>query len=132
MSKSVYARLLLPWEALFLAFDASVSSGVIGICHNFEFKKLNEWQQRVCASVHLRLAPIFGSLFAGFLSNMFGRKKYIANCFFTWYPRFSQVLGGDYSMLLLPGIYRRHCVLHPLVCCADYIAEISPAKNTQV
>jgi sugar porter (SP) family MFS transporter len=125
MSKSVYFAIVVALGGFVFGFDASVISGVVGFVTT-EFK-LNDWQQGFVVSSPT-LGALFGSLFAGFFADMFGRKKVIiAIAFLYVVSAIFSALAVSYSMLvtarIIGGIAFASLVVAPI-----YIAEISPAK----
>ncbi|MFQ3207209.1 MAG: sugar porter (SP) family MFS transporter [Glaciecola sp.] len=125
MSKSVYFAIVVALGGFVFGFDASVISGVVGFVTT-EFK-LTDWQQGFVVSSPT-LGALFGSLFAGFFADMFGRKKVIiAIAFLYVVSAIFSALAVSYSMLvtarIIGGIAFASLVVAPI-----YIAEISPAK----
>lgn len=125
MSKSVYFAIVVALGGFVFGFDASVISGVIGFVST-EFK-LDEWQQGFVVSSPT-LGALFGSLFAGFFADLFGRKKVIITIALLYVvSAIFSAFAVSYSMLvvarIIGGIAFASLVVAPI-----YIAEISPAK----
>jgi sugar porter (SP) family MFS transporter len=125
MSKSVYFAIVVALGGFVFGFDASVISGVVGFVTN-EFK-LDEWQQGIVVSSPT-LGALFGTLFAGFFADMFGRKKVIIVIAFLYLvSAIFSALSVSYHMLvtarIIGGIAFASLVVAPI-----YIAEIAPSK----
>lgn len=125
MSKSVYFAIVVALGGFVFGFDASVISGVIGFVTT-EFK-LGELEQGFVVSSPT-LGALFGSLFAGFFADMFGRKKVLLTIAFLYLiSAIFSSLATSYEMLvtarIVGGIAFASLVVAPI-----YIAEISPAN----
>ncbi|NQZ89872.1 MAG: sugar porter family MFS transporter [Colwellia sp.] len=125
ISTSVFYAVVVALGGFIFGFDASVISGVVGFVTT-EFQ-LNEWQQGFVVSAPT-LGAVIGSLFAGPLSDLYGRKKIlIAIAALYVISAILSAFAVSYTMLvaarMIGGLAFASLVLAPM-----YIAEISPAK----
>jgi len=125
VSTSVFYAVVVALGGFIFGFDASVISGVVGFVTT-EFQ-LNEWQQGFVVSSPT-LGAVIGSLFAGPLSDLYGRKKILISIAALYV--ISAILSAfavSFTMLvaarMIGGLAFASLVLAPM-----YIAEISPAK----
>ncbi len=125
VSTSIFYAVVVALGGFIFGFDASVISGVVGFVTT-EFQ-LNEWQQGFVVSAPT-LGAVVGSLFAGPLSDIYGRKKILITIAALYV--ISAILSAfsvSYFMLVMArmigGLAFASLVLAPM-----YIAEISPAK----
>jgi len=124
-STSIFYAVVVALGGFIFGFDASVISGVVSFVTT-EFQ-LNEWQQGFVVSAPT-LGAVIGSLFAGPLSDLYGRKKILITIAALYV--ISAILSAfaiSYTMLvvarMIGGLAFASLVLAPM-----YIAEISPAK----
>ena len=125
VSTSIFYAVVVALGGFIFGFDASVISGVVGFVTT-EFE-LNEWQQGFVVSAPT-LGAVIGSLFAGPLSDLYGRKKIlIAIAALYVISAILSAFAISYTMLvgarMIGGLAFASLVLAPM-----YIAEISPAK----